>query len=171
LTWFAFVFGSFAVVIVLTSKGLLGTKEFDQTGVPCKCRGIAGGKDMEADWLVFIAMLVVFKWFLYQPVILLLGTYLHLRSANKLAVKMQRYKRANSSATSSSGGLEMGSIGGGVDVDNIVENPMRKGPSSSSVSPQEGVKGGQDNGQQVAVDPRRPSWRDQVCPGGEEDGC
>ena len=167
LAWFIVVFGSFAVVIVLTSKGLLGTKEFDQTGVPCKCRGIAGGKDMEADWLLFVAMLVVFKWFLYQPVILLLGTCLHLRSANKLAVKMQRYKRANSSAASSSGGgLEMGSI---------VENPLRKGPSSSSsssVSPQEGAKGGKDDGQQVAVDPCMPSWRDQVCPRGEDDdGC
>ena len=94
LTLGACVIGSFLITGMLTSKGLLGTNEFDETGVPCRCRGIAGGKDVEMDWLLLVCMTMVFKWFVFQPVILLVATCLHLRSANRLAAEMAVCERA-----------------------------------------------------------------------------
>ena len=91
--WFmlsACVFGSFAVTVLLTSKGLFGTKEFDETGVPCKCRGIAAGENVEADWLMLICMTLVFKYVMYQPVVLFLATCVHLCAASKLAARMKQ---------------------------------------------------------------------------------
>ena len=159
------------VTVVLTSKGLLETKEFDETGVPCRCRGIAGGKDVEADWLILICMIMVFKWFIYQPAILLLGTCLHLRSANKLVVKMQRYARTASSASSSDGNAAAddaragsNSAGGAQEIELAVnlgmpnENPMRvsrprrlnnllSGAASQKDAKDNRQDGGQDGGQ------------------------
>jgi hypothetical protein len=158
LTWGACVIGSFLVTGVLTSKGLLGSNEFDETGtVPCKCRGIAAGKDVEMDWLLLICMTMVFKWFLYQPVILLVATCLHLCSANKLAVKMAVYGRVASRGSSNRGGgageagqFQMGGVSNpmrgsiGIDSDGMKEKKatgrMKPGTSSAGaqVSPEVG---------------------------------
>ena len=125
--WFACVTGSFAVTGVLTSKGLLGTNEFDETGVPCRCRGIAGGKDVEMDWLLLVAMTMIFKYAVYQPVVLLLATCLHLHAANKLA-----------------------GVGGGGGRDQIlpitVGNPMRRGSRGRGSSSGDGSCGGSGRG-------------------------
>ena len=86
--WGVCVCGSFMITGVLTSKGVLGTDEYnDMTEVPCKCRGIAESDNVEADWLLFIFMSIVFKWAIQKPILILLATCLHLRTVNKLAVK------------------------------------------------------------------------------------
>ena len=79
---------SFLITVILTAKGLLGTSDVGETGVPCQCRGIAGGSNKEADWLLLVCMTMIFKWLIYQPIILFAATCLHLRAANKVARKM-----------------------------------------------------------------------------------
>ena len=56
--------------------------------MPCQCRGIAGSINAEADWLLLVWMTMIFKWVIYQPIILLFATSLHLRAANKVARQM-----------------------------------------------------------------------------------
>ena len=56
--------------------------------MPCQCRGIAGSTNAEADWLLLVWMTMTFKWVIYQPIILLFATSLHLRAANKVARQM-----------------------------------------------------------------------------------
>ena len=86
--WGILVTGSFAFTVILTSKGLLGTNELGETGVPCQCRGIAASSNTEADWLLLVCMTVIFKWLIYRPIVLFAAVCLHLRAANKLARKM-----------------------------------------------------------------------------------
>ena len=85
LLWTIVVVGSFVIVGVLTSKGLTGSEEYDDIGAPCRCRGIAGGKDVEMDWMLLVLMTLLFKWVIYQPVILFVATIMHLSSVNRLA--------------------------------------------------------------------------------------
>jgi len=86
--WGIAVTSSFLITVILTAKGLLGTSDIGETGVPCQCRGIAGGSNKEADWLLLVCMTMIFKWLIYQPIILFAATCLHLRAANKVARKM-----------------------------------------------------------------------------------
>ena len=84
----ACVCGSFMITGALTSKGVLGTNTYDDmTGVPCVCTGISGSADVEADWLNFICMIIIYKWVISKPSFLLLATCLHLRAVNKLATR------------------------------------------------------------------------------------
>ena len=83
--WTIVVIGSFLIVGVLTSKGLNGSEEYDDIGAPCRCRGIAGGKNVEMDWMLLVCMTMLFKWVIYQPVILFVATSVHLSSVNRLA--------------------------------------------------------------------------------------
>ena len=87
--WAIIVVGSFLVVGVLTSKGLTGPEEHDDIGTPCRCRGIAGGKNVEMDWMLLVCMTMLFKWFIYQPLILFVATSVHLCLVNRLVAKMQ----------------------------------------------------------------------------------
>ena len=152
--WSACVFGSFAVTVLLTSKGLFGTKEFDETGVPCKCRGIAAGENVEADWLMLVCMTLVFKYVMYQPVVLFLATCLHLCAASKLAARMKkngddgsREKRGGSAANifqSSDGMGGMKADGDGFHVD----NPMRSSTTFSGASSEQSQQTEQQQQQQ-----------------------
>ena len=138
--WFllyVFVIGSFFVTGLLTSKGLLGTNEFDETGTPCRCRGIAGGADVEADWLILVCMVFVFKWLIYQPVALFLATCLHLREANKTAATMLK-RQAGINVEMQHRGDGGGDTGETKDDGNHpsthVENPMRVVASRKSTA-------------------------------------
>ena len=88
--WTIVVVGSFLVVGVLTSKGLTGSEEYDDIGAPCRCRGIAGGKNVEMDWMLLVCMTMLFKWVIYQPTILFVATSVHLCLVNRLVAKMQK---------------------------------------------------------------------------------
>ena len=124
---------------LLTTDGLLGKNEFKETGAPCQCRGIAGGADVEADWLLTVCLVFVFKWLISPPVLLLLATCLHLREANNTAASMIRREAGNTVEMQRRGG---GDVGGAVNEDNTnrgktyhhldgesiscnAENPMR----------------------------------------------
>ena len=96
--WGITVTSSFLITVILTSKGLLGTSDIGETGVPCQCRGIAGGSNKEADWLLLVCMTMIFKWLIYQPIILFTATCLHLRAANKVARKMAATSGSGSSS-------------------------------------------------------------------------
>ena len=129
--WFLYsvcVIGSFLVTGFLTSKGLLGTNEFKETGAPCRCRGIAGGADVEADWLLLVCMVFVFKWLIYQPVALFLATCLHLREANKTAATMLKHQAGINVEMQhrGNGGGDTGEIkDDGNHLSTHVVNPMR----------------------------------------------
>ena len=88
--WTIVVVGSFLIVGVLTSKGLNGSEEYDDIGAPCRCRGIAGGKNVEMDWMLLVCMTMLFKWVIYQPTILFVATSVHLCLVNRLVAKMQK---------------------------------------------------------------------------------
>ena len=109
---------------VLTSKGVLGTDEYnDMTEVPCKCRGIAGSDNVEADWLLFICMSIVFKWAIQKPILLLLATCLHLRTVNKLAVKR--------AAGSPSGCTKLEDENNGTELSSVTDGSVYARPNSS----------------------------------------
>ena len=159
--WGITVTSSFLITVILTSKGLLGTSDIGETGVPCQCRGIAGGSNKEADWLLLVCMTMIFKWLIYQPIILFTATCLHLRAANKVARKMAATSGSRSSSQvrpqgaseSSEGGarrrvggsgrrdvemIDLAEKDGGAMMSNpmrSVDNPLRSASRSSSTAP------------------------------------
>ena len=100
--WGIVVTGSFAFIVILTSKGLLGSNDLGDTGTPCQCRGIAGSSNTEADWLLLVCMTMLFKWLIYRPVIIFTAVCLHLRAANKVARTMAAKSGSGTEGTTGS---------------------------------------------------------------------
>ena len=187
LLWGVCVCASFAVTISLTSKGVVGSDDYDDmTGVPCKCRGIAGGgKAVEADWLLFVSMSLVAKWLVYKPIVLLLATCLHLQAANRRAMRNERKsdskrKKANDSKDSTNLTAKGYTVKieltrtctdtGEFQVNNPMENSSWVKPVRS-VGPDDARSDGGGDKMDVAVDEFDPglrgSWAVSVASGGE----
>ena len=83
--WVTFVIltaACFALTIVLTSTGFLQSSSvgsgFDDDGTHCQCAGIAAGKDVEADWISLLLLIVVSRAFIFRPSMILVGTLVFL---------------------------------------------------------------------------------------------
>ena len=86
IPWFVFVLCAAMytfTILVLTSRGYLESNKADfETKKPCGCRGIRGkGADpnVELEWLVVVATVILFRTFVYQPVKIFVATFLYLR--------------------------------------------------------------------------------------------
>ena len=130
--WVTFVIltaACFALTIVLTSTGFLQSPSvgsgFDDDGTHCQCAGITAGKDVEADWISLLLLIVVSRAFMFRPSMILVGTLVFL-------FPKWRQQRIEAMRGEQQGGNNGGDVGGGAGRGGEVEGGQVRGLSVST---------------------------------------